>query len=193
MGWMFYVRFLPALPSQPPVGPTPCARCLCLTPFTHNLELHIPPPDCSRLPPASFKPAAHPAPYSMLYMFYARSSPCPAPNLHSRALSPAHTLLAPRSPAASRLPTRVPRTAPHVPSFRHSFRLTERIGVRSAAELRHLQRHGHGRHVLRALLPVPCPESAVSPTPARCLPPRSATAPRLPTRIPHAAPYMPSF
>eukprot|EP00964_Phaeocystis_antarctica_P047610 scaffold27545_cov52-Phaeocystis_antarctica.AAC.2 len=38
-----------------------------------------------------------------------------------------------------------------------------RVGVQSAAELRHLQRHNHEAHVHRALLPVPCPESAVEP------------------------------
>eukprot|EP00964_Phaeocystis_antarctica_P079091 scaffold49241_cov81-Phaeocystis_antarctica.AAC.1 len=51
-----------------------------------------------------------------------------------------------------------------------SFRLSAgRVGVQPAAELRHLQRHGHGLHILRALLPVPCPQSAVEPSPARCV------------------------
>ena len=41
-----------------------------------------------------------------------------------------------------------------MPFFRRS---AVRVGVQPPAELRHLQRHNHGRHVLRALLPVPCP------------------------------------
>eukprot|EP00964_Phaeocystis_antarctica_P010139 scaffold5552_cov52-Phaeocystis_antarctica.AAC.4 len=49
-----------------------------------------------------------------------------------------------------------------------SFRLSAvRVGVQPAAELRHLQRHEHVRHVQRALLPLPCPQSAVEPSPLR--------------------------
>eukprot|EP00964_Phaeocystis_antarctica_P012054 scaffold6644_cov62-Phaeocystis_antarctica.AAC.1 len=68
-----------------------------------------------------------------------------------------------------------------MPSVRHS---AGRVGVQPAAELRHLQRHGHGLDVLRALLPVPCPQSAVEPCPTRCVPcgrpppPASRPAPR---------------
>eukprot|EP00964_Phaeocystis_antarctica_P085851 scaffold54296_cov36-Phaeocystis_antarctica.AAC.3 len=54
-----------------------------------------------------------------------------------------------------------------MPPFRHS---AGRVGVQPAAELRHLQQHGHVPDVLRALLPVPCPQSAVEPSPARCVP-----------------------
>eukprot|EP00964_Phaeocystis_antarctica_P065503 scaffold39537_cov51-Phaeocystis_antarctica.AAC.2 len=51
-----------------------------------------------------------------------------------------------------------------------SFRLSAvRVGVQPAAELRHLERHDHDQHVLRALLPVPCPESAVEPSSAHCV------------------------
>ena len=57
--------------------------------------------------------------------------------------------------------------APHrMPSVRLS---AVRVGVQPAAELRHLQRHGHVPDVLRALRPVPCTQSAVEPSPARCL------------------------
>ena len=58
-----------------------------------------------------------------------------------------------------------------------SFRLSAgRVGVQPAAEPRHVQRHNHVRHVPSALLPVPCHQSAVAPSLARCLPPRSSTA-----------------
>eukprot|EP00964_Phaeocystis_antarctica_P131836 scaffold95826_cov48-Phaeocystis_antarctica.AAC.1 len=50
-----------------------------------------------------------------------------------------------------------------------SFRLSAvRVGVQPAAELRRLQRHEHVRDVQGALLPVPCPQPAVEPSPARC-------------------------
>ena len=54
-----------------------------------------------------------------------------------------------------------------MPSFRQLS--AARVGVQPAAELRHLQRHKHVVHVLRTLLPVPYPESAVQPSRARCL------------------------
>ena len=57
-----------------------------------------------------------------------------------------------------------PRPAPYIcPPFDSAGC----VGVQPAAELRHLQRHNHGLHVLRALLPVPCPQSAAAPSPAR--------------------------
>eukprot|EP00964_Phaeocystis_antarctica_P021150 scaffold11709_cov51-Phaeocystis_antarctica.AAC.1 len=46
---------------------------------------------------------------TMYKMFSVRSSQCPAPNC-SRALSPARCV---RSSAASRLPSGIPRSAPH--------------------------------------------------------------------------------
>eukprot|EP00964_Phaeocystis_antarctica_P086737 scaffold54948_cov49-Phaeocystis_antarctica.AAC.5 len=104
---------------------------------------------------------------------------------YSRALS--YTLRAPRSPAASRLPTRIPRPAPHALLFRLSAGW---VGVQPAAELRHLQRHEHVLHVRGALLPVPCPQPAIDPPPERCAcaavarrPPTSRPAPR---RAPYA-------
>ena len=97
--------------------------------------------------------------------------------------SPARCLHRGRPPPP-RLPTRQRPAylAPHRMPF---FRLSAvRVGVRSAAELRHLQRHRHAAHVLRALFPVPCPKSAVEPSPARCVrrgrppPPASRGTPR---------------
>eukprot|EP00964_Phaeocystis_antarctica_P069244 scaffold42036_cov45-Phaeocystis_antarctica.AAC.3 len=60
-----------------------------------------------------------------------------------------------------------------------------RVGVQPAAELRHLKRHGHGPDVHGALLPVACSESAVEPSPARCvhrgrLPPAASWTTHLP-------------
>eukprot|EP00964_Phaeocystis_antarctica_P032959 scaffold18676_cov52-Phaeocystis_antarctica.AAC.2 len=119
-------------------------------------------------------------------MFFVRSSPCPAPNLQSSPpLRPACTAV------ARRLPPQGPHLAPHrVPSVRLS---AGRVGVQPAAELRHLQRHEHAPDVLRALLLVPCPISAVEPpAPARCLY-RRRPPPPVPSGsniVPHR---MPSF
>ena len=78
------------------------------------------------------------------------------------------------------LPPPSPHVVPHrMPSVRLS---AARVGVQPAAELRHLQRHEHERHVLRALLPVPCPQSAVEPCPARCVHRRRPPPPALPAR-----------
>eukprot|EP00964_Phaeocystis_antarctica_P164088 scaffold141506_cov51-Phaeocystis_antarctica.AAC.2 len=112
----------------------------------------------------------------MEWMFYVRSSPCPAPSLQSSP--PLHTAC----PAvARRLPPPSPHVVPHrMPSFRVS---AVRVGVQPAAELGHLQRHDHVPDVRGALLPVPCPQSAVAPCPLHATrAPRSSTACRLPTR-----------
>ena len=123
---------------------------------------------------------------NMDYMFWVRSSPCPTPNLHSRALS--CTLPAPRSPAASPA-CRPACLAPHgMPSFRPS---AARVGVQPVAELRHLQRRGHEPHVLGALLPVPCSHicNRAPPLHVAC----TAVARRLPPPSPHVVPHrMPS-
>eukprot|EP00964_Phaeocystis_antarctica_P101259 scaffold66749_cov51-Phaeocystis_antarctica.AAC.3 len=117
----------------------------------------------------------------MSFMFNVRSSPCPAPNLQSRPALHAACI------AVARSPPDPPHLAPHrMPSFRLS---AGRVGVQPPAELRHLQGHEHVPHVPRALLPVPCPESAVEPSHARCLhrgrpsPPTTGAAPR---PAPHA-------
>eukprot|EP00964_Phaeocystis_antarctica_P096613 scaffold62890_cov81-Phaeocystis_antarctica.AAC.2 len=79
-----------------------------------------------------------------------------------------------------------PRPAPCMPPFRLS---AERVCVQPAAELRHLQRHEHAVHVSGALLPVPCLQSAVEPSPAHCVPhgrpPPPASRPE-PRPAPHA-------
>ena len=96
----------------------------------------------------------------------------------SRALSPARCLHRGHQPP-SRLPART--LAPH---RMLSFRLSVvRVGVQPAAELRHLQRHEHVRHVLCAPLSVLCPESAVEPSPLR--PACTAVAPRSPVASRH--------
>eukprot|EP00964_Phaeocystis_antarctica_P032960 scaffold18676_cov52-Phaeocystis_antarctica.AAC.3 len=181
---MFQVRSSPC-----PVLPV-CSRALSPAPCLHRGR---PPPPASRYSAPRTTPYApfdsrqgavafnQPLSFdtssvtNMDGMFWVRSSPCPAPNLQSRALP--CTLLAPRSPAASRLPTRT--LAPH--RMCPPFDSAGRVGVQPAAELRHLQRHDHGPHVQRALLPVPCPETAVEPSPARCLcrgrPPPPASRP----------------
>eukprot|EP00964_Phaeocystis_antarctica_P139263 scaffold104014_cov36-Phaeocystis_antarctica.AAC.1 len=89
--------------------------------------------------------------------------------------------------ACTAIARRFPPPGPHlVPHRMPSFRLSAvRESVQPAAELRHLQRHGHVGHVLRALLPVPCPQPAVDPSPARCvrcgrLPPAASRAARRP-------------
>eukprot|EP00964_Phaeocystis_antarctica_P153110 scaffold121228_cov36-Phaeocystis_antarctica.AAC.1 len=120
-------------------------------------------------------------------MFAVRSTPCPAPNLSS--VPPLHAAC----PAVARhLPPPGPLPlAPHrMPSFRIS---AVRVGVQSAAELRHLQRHKHAGHVLRALLPAsPAPNLQPSPLPhAAC----TAVAHRLlpPRPLPLTPHRMPSF
>ena len=118
---------------------------------------------------------------TMLGMFEVRSSPCPAPNLQSSPrLHAACT-------AVARRPPDPPHLAPHrMPSFRPS---AGRVGVQPAAELRHLQRHDHGLHVLRALLPVPCPQTASRALPCTLLAPRLSTACCPPTRTLRLAPH----
>eukprot|EP00964_Phaeocystis_antarctica_P006491 scaffold3508_cov47-Phaeocystis_antarctica.AAC.1 len=115
----------------------------------------------------------------MIAMFAVRPSPCPAPNMQSSP--PLHAACA---AVSRRLPPPGPHLAPHrMPSVRHS---AVRVGVQPAAELRHLQRHEHERHVQCALLPAPCSQSAVEPSPlhAAC----TAVARRLPPPGPHLRP-----
>ena len=82
---------------------------------------------------------------------------CPAPqNLQSRALP--STLRAPRPAAASRLPA---RSSPRIVCPALLAPSAVRVHLQPAAELGHVQRHKHVRHVLRALL---------SPSPNLCSP-----------------------
>eukprot|EP00964_Phaeocystis_antarctica_P080567 scaffold50330_cov55-Phaeocystis_antarctica.AAC.1 len=97
----------------------------------------------------------------MQHMFRVRSSPCPAPNLQSSP--PLHAAC---TAVARHLPP--PGTLHLFPHRMPSVRLSAvREGVQPAAELRHLQRHEHVLDVQRALLPEPCHQSAVEPSPAR--------------------------
>ena len=64
-----------------------------------------------------------------------------------------------------------------------SFRLSAgRVGIQPAAELRHLQRHEHAGHVCGVLLPVPCSQPTVEPSPARCVHRGRLPPPALPGR-----------
>ena len=115
---------------------------------------------------------------SMHKMFDVRSSPWPAPNLQSSP--PPHAACA---AVARRLPPPGPHLSPHrMPSFRLS---AGRVCVQSVAELRHVQCHRHGLHVLRALLPVPSPNLQSRPSlRAAC----AAVARRLPPSGPSTSP-----
>eukprot|EP00964_Phaeocystis_antarctica_P138816 scaffold103466_cov54-Phaeocystis_antarctica.AAC.2 len=162
MAGMFAVRSSPC--PAPNVHSIPRLHATCPA-VAHRLPARTLPPFDSRQyasafdQPLSFDTSSVTTMYGM---FYVRSSPRPAPNPQS---SPPCTLRAPRSPAI--LPPPSLNLAPHRMS---SFRLSAgRAGVEPAAELRHLQRHNHIRHVLGALLPVPCSESTVDLSPARCL------------------------
>eukprot|EP00964_Phaeocystis_antarctica_P045978 scaffold26514_cov53-Phaeocystis_antarctica.AAC.1 len=80
----------------------------------------------------------------MSYMFYVRPCPCPASNLQSSPLLHAACTAAGRHLRPPGL-----HLTPHRMPF---FRLSAGRGrVQPAAELRHVQRHGHELHVRRAL------------------------------------------
>eukprot|EP00964_Phaeocystis_antarctica_P125260 scaffold88885_cov49-Phaeocystis_antarctica.AAC.2 len=118
----------------------------------------------------------------MYHMFGVRSSPCPAPNLQ-----PSPPLHAACTAAVRRLPPPGAHLAQH---RMLSFRLSAvRVGVQPAAELRHLQRHIHAEHVLRALLPVACSQPAVEPSPARRLHRGRPPPPASRYSAPRTAPY----
>ena len=118
MSYMFLVRPSRPRPSHqcPPFNActTVVRRLPPADPYTSPRTARMHPPSDSRQGASAFN---QPLTFdtssvtTMRQMFYVRSSPCPAPNLCSQALS--CTLPAPRSSAASRLPTRIPRPAPH--------------------------------------------------------------------------------
>ena len=118
------------------------------------------------------------------------SPPCPA-----FTAGPSRRACRSCAAAGPRLPAPGPHLAPH--RTRPPFDPAGRVGVQPAAELRHVQRHGHERHVPGALRACPSPPSLHSralspcmplvrcrrPTPSRPRPtPRSASYALLPTR-----------
>eukprot|EP00964_Phaeocystis_antarctica_P128453 scaffold92250_cov61-Phaeocystis_antarctica.AAC.6 len=117
-------------------------------------------------------------------MFVVRSCPClhpraafapPSCHVPYRLLRHSHAPDVPRAllPAFARYLRRLRATLYRPPARIISctmcppFVSAGRVGIQPAAELRHLQRHRHVWHVLRALLPLPCSQSAVEPSPAR--------------------------
>ena len=88
---------------------------------------------------------------NMALMFSVRCSPPPPPK-SVVAPSRLHAARAPQSLAAFRLLWPAARPAHRVPCLRPS---AVRDGLQPAAQLGHVPRHEHGRHVLRALLPAP--------------------------------------
>ncbi len=71
-----------------------------------------------------------------------------------RALSPPCVCRLVRRPTPACLPAPASRPASCMPSY---FVSTGRVGVQSAAELRHVQGHDHGKNACGALLPCPAP------------------------------------
>eukprot|EP00964_Phaeocystis_antarctica_P023840 scaffold13337_cov62-Phaeocystis_antarctica.AAC.1 len=101
-------------------------------------------------------------------MFEVRSTRALAPQPSAGAL-PVHAACAAAAQRHSHLPA---HTSPRIVC--PPFDSAERGGVQPAAELRHVQRHTHGPHVLRAL--------------------RACPGRPLPSAGPHFAPHrMPSF
>jgi hypothetical protein len=94
--------------------------------------------------------------------------------------------------AAARPPASQPAPLPRM--ARPPFDSAGRVGVQPAAQLGHVQGHGHVGHVLRALRACPGPQalSRAFPVHAR-LRRRRATASRLPARTPPPPYRMPSF
>ena len=110
------------------------------------------------------------------------SQPGPLAVHATRALPAAHVL--PH-------PARTPRSASHGPPFDSAVR----GGVQPAAELRHVQRHGHELHVQRALRACPSPPSLHSRALLPCMPPvrcRRPTSSR-PRPTPRPASHAPPF
>eukprot|EP00964_Phaeocystis_antarctica_P069243 scaffold42036_cov45-Phaeocystis_antarctica.AAC.2 len=181
---MFAVRSSPCPGPNLQPSPAPhdaaCPAVACrLPPSLHTSPRTVCPPFGSRQTASAFnQPLSFDTSSvtTMYAMFWVRSSPCPAPILQSSP--PLHAAC---TAAARRLPPPGPHTFPlhRMPSVRLS---AVHAGVQPAAELRHLQRHEHAIHVLRALLPLPCPQSAVESSPAPpfsaiCRPPSPQLAP----------------
>jgi len=195
MDRMFYVRCSPR--------PSICSCALCLPCALHARR--------ARPPPPASRPAARPAPCALLVrpsaqgaiafnqplswdtsrvtnmraMFQVRSSPRPAPPISAvAALAPARCM---HAAIARRLPPPGPQPAPHrVSCLRPS---AARVALQPAAELGHLPRHEHERHVYGALLPAPhTPICSCALSPARCVH-AALAARRLPPPGPQPAPH----
>ena len=113
--------------------------------------------------------------------------PYSPPSLQSRALSPCMPLARCRRPAPSRLPALTSLGIARPP-----FDSAASVGVQPAAEPRHVQRHNHGGHALRALRACPCQQPPQFDPPARCLRRGRPTPPRLPARLVVPRPKLPS-
>eukprot|EP00964_Phaeocystis_antarctica_P100068 scaffold65777_cov53-Phaeocystis_antarctica.AAC.1 len=166
----------------------PCPVCPLCARYLSCATVALRPPKCTSRPTPFVSRIAiccrpHLAPHRMpsVRLSAGRVGVQPAAELrhlqrheHERHSSP--PLHAACAAVVHRFPPPGPQPISHrMPSCRLS---AERVGVQPAAELRHLQRHNHVPHVLGALLPVPCSQSAVEPSPARyiCV----AVASRLP-------------
>ena len=113
---------------------------------------------------------------SMHTMFTVRSRACPG----SQLSIPVHAACSRRHPPP--LPPPGPHFGPHLmPSLR--LGMPGRAGVQSAAELRHVQRHRHELHVLRALRACPGPHSLELGPPRACRLRRRRPTPSLPAHI----------
>ena len=108
----------------------------------------------------------------MRYMFRVRPRVPWSPSLESD-LPRAHAACAATTPLPP--PGPPPRPASHAPSFDSAVH----AGVQPAAELRHGQGHGHGRHVLRA-----CPDPSTALSRAPCMPLAPPRCPTAPPRLP---------
>jgi len=163
--------------------------------------LHLSPPASHALPSTRQEASAFNQPLSfntssvtdMSSMFWVRSARALGPQALSRAFSPCMPLVCRHhtpGPPASRLAPLPPRIAcPPSDSAVGD-------GLQPAAELRHLQRHRHELHVLRALRACPWPpslESGLFPVHAACVPPPHHRPSRLPARTPLPPHRMPSL
>eukprot|EP00964_Phaeocystis_antarctica_P042958 scaffold24634_cov63-Phaeocystis_antarctica.AAC.1 len=106
-------------------------------------------------------------------MFKVRSARALAPSLQSGPPHACHLRRCRLTP--SRLPR---RPSPRIACPR--FDSAVRVCVQPAAELRHVQRHGHARHVRGALRACPGPHSLESGHPRACRLRRHPTPSRLP-------------
>eukprot|EP00964_Phaeocystis_antarctica_P163626 scaffold140127_cov247-Phaeocystis_antarctica.AAC.2 len=112
----------------------------------------------------------------MSRMFFVRSARALAPTALSRSIPV-------RADCVATTPNAFTPPGPYTSSRCAPFDSAGRVCVRPAAQLRHVQRHDHGRHVRRALRACPGPHSLESGPPHACrYRRRHPTPPRLPGR-----------